>query len=435
MQEYDKKVFFVLLTATFLLFIFGLGSASLLDPFETDYQDIAKKMLHTGNFLFVPQIGDNNFSLPPIYFWLLTGVKYFENLPPYFLRGFAAVFAALTAFFLYPFGAKIFEERAGFWSCIILSTSFLAVLAGKLAFNTAGATFFLTLFGLSYLNGQYWRMYLFIILSGMFVGFPGIVLPFLLIFLHAIFWGKISRFWHCHFFLGLIFVIMIFIPWVYLGHLVYGQEFLVKFFSLQSLSPFMKNVQLENSIYYYLPVLLISLVPWSGFLFGAFHESICNSKIRELENFIFLYLWIILGLFFLTIYPLRFAVMLWYIMPPFALILGWNGCQMEKGFNNFASFDKYILGTVLTFLMSVGIWLMLGRIYPELNFSACVMAFMTMVLLVAILVSILYFRDVQLYLILHGVTGLLNSICFTLYFFPVFATKINLHEQILNLIK
>ena len=71
MQEYDKKVFFILLAATCFLFFFALGSAPLLDPFETDYQDIAKKMLHTGNFLFIPQIGDNNISLPPIYFLLL----------------------------------------------------------------------------------------------------------------------------------------------------------------------------------------------------------------------------------------------------------------------------------------------------------------------------------------------------------------------------
>lgn len=435
MKEYDEKNFFILLGLTFVVAFFALGSVPILEPYEIIYQDIAKTMLKTGEFLVVQNDGYKNFSMPPFYFWVLSAIEYFETMPDFFIRVPSAVCVSLTAFFLYSYCTKFFDERAGFWSCLVLISISLVVLSAKLAFNVPFFVFAFTMFAFCYLRCQYWLMYLFIVLCVATGGLAGIVFPVLLIFLHCLSLGKLERLFNIHLVLGLLCVGLVFSPWVIINNAQYGNEFVKGFFSFNSLAPYVQDIAQNHSFWYYFPILLIALMPWTGFLFGAVWDSFADSKNDEMEKMLFMYLWLVCGFVFLMCYPLRFVTMLWLVMPPLAVVLGWDLCCMEKKSYREIENNHYLTGSVVTFLIMTNIWYVLGKLSQELLLPSYVMMFLTLLLLVAVVFTMLYYRDVFFYGMLHVGMGILNMVFFTLFFFPIIAEQINLHEHILNLLK
>lgn len=105
--------------------------------------------------------------------------------------------AFLTVIMLYCSITRLFNERAGFWSALVLATSVQFFYLGKAAVTDTTLLFFLTGSLLCYLHKQYWLMYVCMALATVTKGPIGIVFPGAIIFLHILCTGQWQRLFKC----------------------------------------------------------------------------------------------------------------------------------------------------------------------------------------------------------------------------------------------
>jgi 4-amino-4-deoxy-L-arabinose transferase-like glycosyltransferase len=114
-----------LVALTLATFFFLLGSRSLNEPDEGRYGEIAREMLETGNWL-VPQFWyEPHLDKPPLTYWVeavsmkLFGLNEWAVRLPLALAGLSGVCAA------YLLGCSLGGRRTGWWSAVVLQSSFL----------------------------------------------------------------------------------------------------------------------------------------------------------------------------------------------------------------------------------------------------------------------------------------------------------------------
>lgn len=415
MREYDKHIFFILLALSFGLCFCAINSAPLLEPLETVYAE------KTSSFF------------PPLYFWLLSLCRGISNYPEINLRILSAVAVTLTVFSMYVFCTKIFDENAGFWSCVVLVTTALGAVMAKLASPLPLFVLFLTLTIFCYLYKKYWLMYLFISLSTMTMGIFGLVYPLGLIILHCVLMDRVERLGNMHLILGTLLVLGAATPWFFMQYAQYGKVFLQEFLTCKFMAPINYETAVLHGYAYYLIPFIIALFPWTGTLPGAFFASFSDSRNEDLENLGIMHIWWISGLIFLLVYPLKFFNMLWLIIPPLCVFLGWNFYRIEKTANVYNVLQKvrnYVWGSLITFLaMSFG-WFILGKLHTGLEFSGIVLAVLTIIIYMAAVLILFQYKDIHLYLLIHAGAGVMNIFFFYIFFLPVIAEQLNLKNYL-----
>lgn len=419
MREFDKHTFFILLFLSFGLCFFAINTSPLWEPLESVYK------------------GTVCDYFPPLYYGLLTLIQKTEMLPDITLRAPSAIAVALTAFSLYLFCTKIFDQQVGWWSCIILLTTAIGIFVAKMTFTLPVYVLCLTITVFCYLRKQYWLMYFFIFWGVITVGIFGLIFPLALIIIHCILINRIEKFESMHLILGTLLVLACASPWFFIKYSLYGSIFLNEVFSCQHLAPLYNVVARNHSYYYYLIPLFIAIFPWTGTLPSAFFASFGDSRNEDFENLSIMHIWWISGFLFLMIYPLKFFTMLWLIAPPLSVILGWNFYRLEKIVNEYNVFQQtrtYVWGSLITFLAMAFSWFILGKLNMELEFSGIVIVLVTLMIYVVAIICLFQFKDVHFYLMLHAGAGMMNLVFFYIFFFPVIVEQLNLKNYLSKII-
>jgi len=119
--RYFFPLFFLSCFSAFFFLRF-LGQTPLRSWDEAWYAEIAKNILKTGNWFLLQWNGLPYFDHPPLAFWLMAfsfkilGVNEFATRLPSALAGIGSVFL------IFLLGRKLFNQKTGFWSGIILTT-------------------------------------------------------------------------------------------------------------------------------------------------------------------------------------------------------------------------------------------------------------------------------------------------------------------------
>ena len=129
---------------TLATFFFQLGGRSLNEPDEGRYGEIAREMLETGNWL-VPQFWyEPHLDKPPLTYWVeaasmkLFGLNEWAVRLPLALAGLSGVCAA---WFL---GCSLGGRRTGWWSAVVLQSSFLYFAMARMLTTDIFLTQFIT---------------------------------------------------------------------------------------------------------------------------------------------------------------------------------------------------------------------------------------------------------------------------------------------------
>jgi len=263
-----------LMAAVLAIYFWRLGAAGLMDPDEGRYAEMAREMLARGDWLlphlnYVPYL-----EKPPLVTWLLAVSFGLFGLTECAARLPVALSAVAGVGWAYVLARRWWGEAAGLWAALVLATCGGYVTLGRLLTLDMTLALFLNLaVGLGYLafeenrRGLLYPAYGALALAVLTKGPVALVLTGLI-------WGDISLlsarrppgFWlHPG---GLLVLAALTLPWFVWVSLI-CPEFPHFFFWEHHVGRFATEPIHEEPFFYYLPVLLVGLLPWTPLLPGA----------------------------------------------------------------------------------------------------------------------------------------------------------------------
>ena len=424
MNQYEKKSLLVLAAVIIFMVFFGIGGVPLLDPDEPVYAETAREMILTGDYLSPRIFGDYWYDKPPMYYWLVALAFHVFGDGEFAARFPAGLMAGGTALMLYFSVTKLFNEKAGFWSSIVLSSSIMFFYMGKAAVTDTTLLFFMTGALLCFLHKRYWLMYVCMALATVTKGPIGVVFPGAIIFLYLLFMGQLREILRMHVIRGILLYFLIASPWYYAMYTVHGMDFINTFLGFHNITRFTTPEHASRvTFWYYLPVIILGMFPWTGILLQSIKSSVSDSRIDDMRTLMFMHVWWVFVLLFFTICKTKLVSYILPMFPALAIIIGWNISRMVAKMRYNTTFYSWIVGSGVMFsVLGVG-WIIGGQQLPELEFSGLVLGGLTFVLGFAALFTLWYYRDVEMASWLHVATGATIMVVAFAFIMPIIADR------------
>ncbi len=145
-ETYHKlKPYFPFLYFCLLAFILFAGNThSLTDQDEAAYAGFAKQMIETGNWVTPEFMWSEVHRKPPLHFWNIALSYKVFGVNEFAVRFPSALFVLLTCLLVFFAGKKIVGERLALLWVVVLSTSLLVPVLGKISVTDSTLLFFTT---------------------------------------------------------------------------------------------------------------------------------------------------------------------------------------------------------------------------------------------------------------------------------------------------
>lgn len=418
---------FLIIVVGFNLF-WGLGNAPLLDPDEPVYAETAREMINFKDYLSPRIYNEFWYDKPPMFYWLVAGTYNLFGVSDWGARFPSAVMGILTILIFYWGMTKRTNEDAAFWSAIVLGVSLEFVYLGKAAVTDMTLLFFLTSALMFYLTRHYYLFYIAMGLATVTKGPIGLVFPCAIIFLNCLF----SRNWRTlkemHIIKGIGLYAVFAVPWYYLMFQAHGQVFIDTFLGFHNITRFTTAEHPGRVLwYYYIPVLLLGIFPWTGMLLSSLRSSLRDSAESDFKLMFFMNIWWIFVFLFFTVSKTKLVSYIFPLFPPIAAIIGWNIARLiNRRFNTVPT--VMAISSVIMFLAMAGGWFYAGVAFPEISVGATVFAGITVVLAIAIGLSFFLYRDIRLAAACHAVAGIITMFVVFTNLLPEVAPRFSVKE-------
>jgi 4-amino-4-deoxy-L-arabinose transferase-like glycosyltransferase len=317
------------------LFGFMLGNRPLSVPDEGRYVEIPREMVVTGDYLTPRLNGVKYFEKPPLFYWLEAfSIKLF-GLHEYTLRLWPALFALFGCLTVTVAGARLFGRLTGLLASVILATSLLYYGMSRVIILDMLVSVLLTgallsfLIGIRETPGLKRRLYLlafyaFSALAVLAKGLIGILIPGLVISVWVVLLGEWRLLRTIYLPTGLALFLLIAAPW----HIMVGManpEFFNFYFIHEHLQRYLTMVHGRyQPAWFFIPVVLLGLFPWSMFLVPAIKHNMPSSwqERHEHRDAFFLLLWAGLVFLFFSASDSKLVPYILPVFPPLALLIG-----------------------------------------------------------------------------------------------------------------
>jgi 4-amino-4-deoxy-L-arabinose transferase-like glycosyltransferase len=302
-----------------LLFFYGLTRTGLIGPDEPRYASIGREMVRSGDWITPHLWGEPWFEKPPLLYWM-TAAGNLAGLGPD-LAGrlpIALLSVAFVLFYHWCLKAE-FGGRAALFATMVLATS-----AAWVAYSRVGVTDLpmAALFSAAMLLGLRWlstgerRL---LAVAAFFLGLAVLAKGLVpLVLSLPLFWAGRKRLkdWRLLFPLAIFFLTAA--PWYILCTFRNGPAFLTEFFWKHHFDRFASGVDLhKQDPWYYLPVLVAGLFPWSPMLFALIRKGLYSDPGRR-----FLLLWLGFGFVFFSASRGKLPGYMLPLYPALAALLG-----------------------------------------------------------------------------------------------------------------
>jgi 4-amino-4-deoxy-L-arabinose transferase-like glycosyltransferase len=309
------------------LLLFRLGAVPLVGPDEPRYARVAIEMHRAHEWVRPTLTGEPWLEKPPLYYWLAgIGFSLFgETETAARLPSVAAALLMVGATALV--GARLYGSAAGLHAGFILGTSLLPFAYGRAAsmdmLLAATVTAVIGLAGLSLLGVA---AGLAVPAAGLFVGLAmlakgplGLLLPALVILGFAAV-TRDSRFLRqLASPAALALCLLVAAPWYLAIYRDQGRAFIDVFLLGHNLQRFTSTIHHHpGPFFYYLPVIVAGLFPWSGLTLPAF----AGLEPRKSRTDLFVLVWLLLPLAFFSSAGSKLPGYILPCLPPLALLMG-----------------------------------------------------------------------------------------------------------------
>ena len=213
----------------------------------------------------------------------------------------------------------------------------------------------------------------------------------------------------------------------YLMYQVHGMEFINTFLGFHNLTRFTTPEHPTRVLWwYYFPVVILGLFPWTGLLLQSIKASITDSRSDDLEKMLFVNIWWLFVLIFFTISQTKLVSYILPMFPALAIVIGWNIARMQK--ENYGIRWSWIFGSGIMFLLLTAGWVIGGQQLPEVAFGGIVLGSVTFILGVSIVWALWRYRDINFSAWLHVVTGVLTMVIAFSFLLPMVANRFSVKE-------
>ena len=345
MKNISNKQLWWLLFAVAVIWFANLEYRKLIKPDEGRYAEIPREMVASGDWV-TPRLNDlKYFEKPPLQYWAtatayeLFGEHQWTSRLWDALTGFAGILLVWFA------GLRLFGREAASYAAILLGSSMLYALMGHINTLDMGVTFFIMLGIVGLLLGQTqavaskrrnWMLLAWAAL-GLAVlskGLMGLVLPGTALFLYAVVQRDFSVFKRMHWLAGLAVFLLVTAPWFYLV-MKANPEFFQRFFIYEHFTRFTtKELGRYQPWYYFIPVLLTGMLPWTLLMFDTLINTWRGSRLphvasrdkavggRAFNAARFLLVWAVFIYLFFTVSDSKLPSYLLPMFPALALLMG-----------------------------------------------------------------------------------------------------------------
>ena len=310
-------------------FFLPLGFVPLFDLDEGAFSEATREMLESGNYITTYLNGELRFDKPILIYWFQAlSVKLF-GLNEFALRLPSATAASLWAAAIWHFTKRHFNEKTAFYATLSMLGALQINIIAKAAIADALLNLFiaLSLFCVwLYLESKRLR-YLYFAFAAISVGFltkgpVAILIPLATTFFYLLLKRDLKQFVKIVFNpIGIVIFLSIAMPWYILEYIDQGEKFINGFFLKHNLERFHSSFENHRgSLFYYIPVVLIGLLPFTTPLLKAFYRI--KSNLRE-PIMQYLFLWFLFVFLFFSLSGTKLPHYVIYGYTPLFLFIGW----------------------------------------------------------------------------------------------------------------
>jgi 4-amino-4-deoxy-L-arabinose transferase-like glycosyltransferase len=326
----------LLLALVGAVLLLRLGTVPLLGPDEPRYARVAVEMQRSGDWVTPRLQGEPWLEKPILYYWLAGGAYalFGETEAAARLPSVAAalVFVGVTALV----GARLYGTASGLHAGFVLATSLLTFVYGRAAamdlLLAASTTAALGLLALRF-TGVAGRLavpaaHVCLALAVLAKGPIGVLLPGLVVLGYAALRRDAGILKEVLAPKAVLAFAVVAVPWYALVYAAQGQLFVDVFLLGHNLRRFTSTVHNHpGPFFYYVPVLLAGLFPWSGLAL----PGLLTLRPRRQPADLFLLLWLTLPLAFLSLAGSKLPGYVLPCLPPLALAMGRWAAQLGAG--------------------------------------------------------------------------------------------------------
>ncbi len=297
-----------LLAFALLVTLFNLGRVPLFDEDEGEYAEVAVEMAHSGDFITPTLNGQPFFEKPILAFWLQAPLVQVFGVHAWVFRLPSAVACLLWVALLIRFGGRFFNRETGWVAGLFCATSIGVVVSGEAAAMDGVLSLLIAAAGFDVyrawaLDDRHarWRVYLWMALGFLAKGPIAVVVPLLLSFIFYAMQGGLGRWLRAAFNpLGWLVFLAVASPWYLVQYHLMGQPFVDYFLYRENLGRLTGSLQGHGgSLFYYIPVLTLIVLPHTSLLLRAGYESL-RQRSDALTMFLMLWFAVVFGLFTLA---------------------------------------------------------------------------------------------------------------------------------------
>lgn len=370
----SKNLIFSLLFLLCITFIltWNTGNRPFATPDEARYVEIPREMITTNNFVTPRLNAVKYFEKPPFVYWVLAGVQKIDGLKESSSRLAIALFALLGCAYVFIFCKKHLGIQTAFLSTGVLASTILYTSLARLIILDMPLSVLLSISLLAFYQAfqtpSSWQKrfltYLFSIGMACGVLTKGIVVlaiggPIIVT------WLTITKNWRnllpTYLPSSIILFFAIVTPWHILASLE-NPEFLHKYFIVEHFLRYTTTIHSRyQPAWFFIPVLLIGLLPWTGFVYRSIKDSLTTQK--PLKSFLMVwFIWVTVFFSFSN------SKLIPYILPAFPPLAIMIGHYLNRIFeNNVDSYQKSFLISACVFgFFAIGVFLS-PLFFPELH--------------------------------------------------------------------
>jgi len=337
----------LLLVIIYGLLWFGtLNYRHLIPSDEGRYAEIAREMLVTGDWITPRYNGYKYFEKPPLQMWATAAAFQVFGIGDWQARLWTALTGFLTIVLIGFTGARIYSPRAGWLAAVVLASSPMWVISGHFNSLDMGLSSFLVAALCSVLLAQtshntlhrrnwMWACWIFMALATLSKGLIGAAIPAMVFIAYSVSAWDWKIWTRIRLFSGMVLFLAITAPWFFLVA-QRNPEFLEFFFIHEHLQRFTQDAHSRTGpIYYFVPLLLVGILPWILQIPGAIAQAWTERK-HELTRFSsgrLLTCWFVVIFAFFSVSQSKLPGYIIPIFPALALLIG-NRLDRLLGFTN-----------------------------------------------------------------------------------------------------